>query len=109
MLTSTLFFCPHSLHSLVSVLLAPGTQWSHTPRVSLPAAEEWLTNGAHSCAAAPKAVVLSRFRLERAARRIVSSLQFFPFQCLQSTYTIAAVGHRHRGRGTSRRRGGTGG
>src|SRR5947209_5762963 len=76
MLTSTLFFWPHSsLHNRVSVSLAPGTQWSHTPSVSLPAAEEWRTNGALSCPAAAKAVVLRSLRRERAADAMFSSLQ----------------------------------
>jgi hypothetical protein len=35
--TSTLLAAPQSWHILASTSLAPGTQWSHMPSVSVPA------------------------------------------------------------------------
>ena len=37
MVISTLFFWAQSLHILSRTALAPGTQWSHMPSVSVPA------------------------------------------------------------------------
>src|SRR5262249_36141041 len=51
----TFSFSAHSLQSLVSVSLAPGTQWSQNPTLSLPAAKAPCTNGAESAAGAPAA------------------------------------------------------
>src|SRR5579864_7356130 len=69
MWTSTRFFSPHSLHSLVSAMLAPGTQWSQHPIVTLPAAKAPLTCGAAraaTVAAAPRASAVRRVTFVRA-------------------------------------------
>src|SRR5438094_9595620 len=55
---STFSFAAHSLHNLVSVSLAPGTQWSQKPTLSLPAAKAPCTNGAVSAVAAVAAAAV---------------------------------------------------
>src|SRR5260370_10885229 len=52
----------HSLHSLISVSLAPGTQWSQKPTLSLPAAYAPCTKGAASAVALAAAAVVSTVR-----------------------------------------------
>src|SRR5205807_7904593 len=55
-------FAAHSLHSLVSVSLAPGTQWSQKPTLSVPAAKAPCTKGAASAVALAAAAVVNTVR-----------------------------------------------
>src|SRR5579885_116152 len=72
-LISTFSLAAHSLHSLVSVSLAPGTQWSQKPTLSLPAAKAPCTNGtATAVAAVVAAAALST------ARRVSECAMFSP-------------------------------
>src|SRR3984893_8093664 len=65
MVISTFSLSAHSWHSLVSVSLAPGTQWSQKPTESLPAAKAPRTKGAAS------AVVAAVCRSVRRVSRVV--------------------------------------
>src|SRR3954469_24631138 len=60
--TSTFSFSPHSLHSLTIVSLALGTQWSHHPQASLPAAWAPRTYGAATAALVANAVCARKRR-----------------------------------------------
>src|SRR5215510_10743079 len=64
--TSTFSFAAHSCTSASDVLLAPGTQWSHRPTDSFPAARALLTNGAASIVADAAAEVVTNRRRVKA-------------------------------------------
>src|SRR5215510_4667321 len=68
--TSTFSFAAHSWISASDVLLAPGTQWSHRPTDSFPAACALLTNGAASNVADAAADVATNRRRVKAFRFI---------------------------------------
>src|SRR5262245_58046705 len=70
--TSTFSFAAHSCTSASEALLAPGTQWSHKPIVSLPAACAVRTRGAAIVAAAAAVVAAMK-------RRRVNGFLFIAF------------------------------
>src|SRR3981081_3453905 len=78
-LTAPFSFAPHSLHSLVKVSLAPGTQWSQKPRLRLPAAKAPCTKGAVSAVVAVAAAAVCN-----TVRRGSGGFPlFFPPPCLE--------------------------